>query len=271
MKTVFRKDLREVLAGYAMLAVSLVMLEIIAIAGYLMKNQKLTGTCLTMIVFALVIAAMYVLFTAGRSFLGNLRSKAYYEELEEAGISRRKAVLYKFLYVTAAFVLFAVAYLGILYADIAVSLRMFPESREEMRKLDMMNVLRDEGTASAKQIAATVFEYLTAGTVMVALVFFVVTTVMAYYFYGETSIISLFEGRPDRRKAEQACIWVFRFLLLGMVVFGSLREAGVIWQLGDVGVGITAWINVIALLILCPQAIRALREYEQSLRKDPEK
>ena len=26
-----------------------------------------------------------------------------------------------------------------------------------------------------------------------------------------------------------------------------------------------------ALLILCPQAIRALREYEQSLRKDPEK
>ncbi len=107
--------------------------------------------------------------------------------------------------------------------------------------------------------------------VSIALVFFVFTTVMAYYFYGETSIISLFEGRPDRQKAEQACIWVFRFLLLGMVVFGSLREAGVIWQLGDVGVGITAWINVIALLILCPQAIRALREYEQSLRKDPEK
>ena len=102
--------------------------------------------------------------------------------------------------------------------------------------------------------------------VSIALVFFVFTTVMAYYFYGETSIISLFEGRPDRRKAEQACIWVFRFLLLGMVVFGSLREAGVIWQLGDVGVGITAWINVIALLILCPQAIRALREYEQSIR-----
>jgi hypothetical protein len=25
-----------------------------------------------------------------------------------------------------------------------------------------------------------------------------------------------------------------------MVVFGSLREAGVIWQLGDVGVGLTA-------------------------------
>ena len=104
--------------------------------------------------------------------------------------------------------------------------------------------------------------------VSIALVFFVFTTVMAYYFYGETSIISFFEGRPDRRKAEKACIWVFRFLLLGMVVFGSLREAGVIWQLGDVGVGITAWINVIALLLLCPQAIRALKDYELTVNRE---
>jgi AGCS family alanine or glycine:cation symporter len=102
--------------------------------------------------------------------------------------------------------------------------------------------------------------------VSIALVFFVFTTVMAYYFYGETSIITLFEGHPERRKAERACIWVFRFVLLGMAVFGTLREAGVIWQLGDVGVGITAWINVIALLILCPRAIRALKEYEEEVR-----
>jgi len=41
----------------------------------------------------------------------------------------------------------------------------------------------------------------------------------------------------------------------------------VIWKLGDVGVGLTAWINVLALLILCPKAVRALRDYESSLRK----
>lgn len=103
--------------------------------------------------------------------------------------------------------------------------------------------------------------------VSIALMFFVFTTVMAYYFYGESSIMYIFAGRPERRKAERAAIWAFRFALLGMVVFGAVREAGVIWQLGDVGVGLTAWINVIALLILCPQAIRALREYEESLRK----
>ena len=104
--------------------------------------------------------------------------------------------------------------------------------------------------------------------VSIALVFFVFTTVMAYYFYGESSIMQIFAGRPDRRKTERLCIWIFRFSLLGMVVFGALREANVIWQLGDVGVGLTAWINVIVLLLLCPQAVRALREYESSLKKN---
>ena len=103
--------------------------------------------------------------------------------------------------------------------------------------------------------------------VSIALVFFVFTTVMAYYFYGESSIMQIFEGRPEKKRAERLCIWIFRFSLLGMVVFGALREANVIWQLGDVGVGLTAWINVIVLILLCPHAIKALREYESSLLK----
>ena len=104
--------------------------------------------------------------------------------------------------------------------------------------------------------------------VSIALVFFVFTTLMAYYFYGESSIVQIFAGRPGKLRAERLCIWIFRFTLLGMVVFGSLHEANVIWALGDVGVGLTAWINVVVLLLLCPQAIRALREYESSLKKN---
>jgi AGCS family alanine or glycine:cation symporter len=107
--------------------------------------------------------------------------------------------------------------------------------------------------------------------VSIALVFFVFTTVMAYYFYGETSIIQLFAGHPEKRKLEKTCIWAFRIALLGTVVFGALREADVIWQLGDIGVGMTAWINVVVLLILCPQAIKALREYETFVKNNPKK
>jgi AGCS family alanine or glycine:cation symporter len=99
------------------------------------------------------------------------------------------------------------------------------------------------------------------GFVSIALVFFVFTTLMAYYFYGESSIMYIFQGKP---RGEKAAIWCFRAGLLLMTVFGALKEANVIWQLGDIGVGVTAWINVIALLLLCPQAIKALREFEKT-------
>ncbi|MBP5504608.1 MAG: alanine:cation symporter family protein [Bacteroidales bacterium] len=104
--------------------------------------------------------------------------------------------------------------------------------------------------------------------VSIALVFFVFTTVMAYYFYGESSIIHIFSRRRNGSKGEKAAIWAFRLGLLAMVLLGAAREANIVWQLGDIGVGLTAWINVIALLILCPEAIRALKEYESSVKKD---
>ncbi|MBO4764585.1 MAG: alanine:cation symporter family protein [Bacteroidales bacterium] len=109
--------------------------------------------------------------------------------------------------------------------------------------------------------------------VSIALIFFVFTTLMAYYFYSETSIIYICREVARKRKMkysrklEDALIWAYRLLLLGAVVFGAVRETDVIWKLGDIGVGLVAWVNVVAILILGTVAIKALREYEQGLRK----
>ena len=51
--------------------------------------------------------------------------------------------------------------------------------------------------------------------------------------------------------------------MLAAVVFGAVREADVVWQLGDIGVGIMAWFTVISILILCPKAIKSLKEFEK--------
>ena len=99
--------------------------------------------------------------------------------------------------------------------------------------------------------------------VSIALIFFVFSTVMAYYFYCESSIFYLFRGKRSGSVGEKVTIWAYRVALLATVVFGALRETNVIWQLGDIGVGITAWVNVIALIILCPIALRDLKEYEK--------
>ena len=101
----------------------------------------------------------------------------------------------------------------------------------------------------------------------IVLVFFVFTTIMAYYFYIESGILYLFHrSRYAGTALETVSIWVLRFLLLGATVFGAVKEADAIWMLGDIGVGLMAWINVIALLVLCPQGIKALRDYERQLK-----
>ena len=97
--------------------------------------------------------------------------------------------------------------------------------------------------------------------VSVAMVFFVFSTIMAYYFYSESSIIYLFKGKNNRR--EKLVIRLLQAVMLASVVFGAVREADVVWQLGDIGVGLMAWFTVIAILILCPKAIQALKDFEK--------
>jgi len=98
--------------------------------------------------------------------------------------------------------------------------------------------------------------------ISIALIFFVFTTIMAYYFYCESAIIYLWRGREG--KGEKVLIFLMRVAILGSVMFGALKEADVIWQIGDIGVGICAWINVIAVLLLSPKVFRILKEYEKS-------
>ena len=97
--------------------------------------------------------------------------------------------------------------------------------------------------------------------VSVAMVFFVFSTIMAYYFYSESSIIYLFKGKDTRR--EKLVIRLLQAIMLASVVFGAVREADVVWQLGDIGVGLMAWFTVIAIIILCPKAIQALKDFEK--------
>ena len=99
--------------------------------------------------------------------------------------------------------------------------------------------------------------------ISIAMVFFAFSTIMAYYFHAESSILYLFHDRESRK--EKLAVRLLQAVMLAAVVFGAVREADLIWQLGDIGVGIMAWLTVIALLLLCPKAIRALREYEKSI------
>ena len=107
----------------------------------------------------------------------------------------------------------------------------------------------------------TVFAGFGSQFVSVAMVFFTYSTIMAYYFYAESSIIYLYRGKKSGH--EKLVIRIFQALMLASVVYGAVREADVVWQLGDIGVGLMAWGTLISIILLFPNAIKALREYEK--------
>ena len=103
-------------------------------------------------------------------------------------------------------------------------------------------------------------------SVAVALAFFAFTTIMAYYYYAETSIVYLF-GKGRR---EHVAVWILRFVIVLSVFYGSMKSAKAAWDLGDIGVGTMAWINVVAILLLSPKALKTLKSYEKQQKEGKE-
>lgn len=110
--------------------------------------------------------------------------------------------------------------------------------------------------------------------ISITLFFFAFTTIMAYYYYAETNIVYLFSKIAHRKKShaqqkrmEKTLIMGLRIAFLLAVFFGSIKEANVIWSLGDMGVGLMAWINIIAILLLSPKVFKTFRSYERQQRE----
>ena len=72
------------------------------------------------------------------------------------------------------------------------------------------------------------------------------------------------------RGGERVAVWVLRICSITAVFVASLQSSGLVWMLGDIGVGIMAWINVVAILLLSPKALRSLKEYERQKREGKE-
>lgn len=98
--------------------------------------------------------------------------------------------------------------------------------------------------------------------VAIALFFFAFTTLLAYGYYAETGVAYLFKNGKTRHTV----ITVTRLVFLGSVFAGTLSTVGEVWALGDIGVGLMAWLNVIAILLLSKTGLLTLKDYEDQLK-----
>ena len=113
------------------------------------------------------------------------------------------------------------------------------------------------GTGYTQAAMETVLPGFGAVFVAIALFFFAFTTVLAYYYIAETNLAYL-----TRSLRSEVLVFVLRVALIASALYGCVRTSDLAWGLGDIGVGIMAWLNIVAILALQKPALAALEDYE---------
>ena len=103
-----------------------------------------------------------------------------------------------------------------------------------------------------------------AGVVLaITIFFFAFSSVIGNYYYGESNIEFI--------KDSKIALNIFRVIVVGFVFFGSVAKVQLVWDLADVFMGIMAFINLIAILMLWKIAKKLLDNYQAQRKagKDP--
>ncbi|MBD1566483.1 alanine/glycine:cation symporter family protein [Vibrio sp. SA48] len=101
-----------------------------------------------------------------------------------------------------------------------------------------------------------------------ALFFFAFTTILAYYYIAETNIAYI-----RRTLKVNGLMFVLKVVIIATVFYGTVKTANLAWAMGDVGVGVMAWLNIVGILIIffmAKPAMAALRDYEEQQKQGVE-
>ena len=124
------------------------------------------------------------------------------------------------------------------------------------------------GPIYTQKAVETIFPAFGGAFVAIALFFFAFTTIMAYYYYAETNMAYLFKKGTNKN----VIFTLLKVAFLASTFYGAVKTADLAWGLGDIGVGVMAWLNIIAIIIIQKPALKALKDYEmqKAQGKDPQ-
>ncbi|MFB1296710.1 alanine/glycine:cation symporter family protein [Mycobacterium sp. pW049] len=134
------------------------------------------------------------------------------------------------------------------------------------------------GPAFAQAGFDTLWNGAGSSFIAISLAFFCFTTIVAYYYMAETNLRFIL-GRFATVNARflpgslgATMTMLLQGLILVAVTLGAVSTASDAWTLGDIGVGLMAWLNIIGILILQQPAYKALRDYEKQKKQglDPQ-
>ena len=100
--------------------------------------------------------------------------------------------------------------------------------------------------------------------IAVCIFLFAFSSIVGNYYYGQSNMEFLNLSKKGLN--------IFRIIVVGMVLFGSLVKVQIVWDLADLFMGIMAIINLVAITLLGKYAFAALEDYTKQKKagiKDP--
>ncbi len=88
----------------------------------------------------------------------------------------------------------------------------------------------------------------------VTLLFFAFTTILGWYYFGESNIMYLFGKKA---------LLPFRIIVVAAVVFGTTLSAQIVWDISDLFNALMVLPNLIAILLLSKVVVNKKKEFEQ--------
>ncbi|MEW6982907.1 alanine/glycine:cation symporter family protein [Colwelliaceae bacterium 6471] len=102
--------------------------------------------------------------------------------------------------------------------------------------------------------------------IAIALFFFAFTTILAYYFIAENNVYYI-----RRTFKIPALTFLLKVTIMSATFYGTVKAADVAWGMGDIGVGMMAWLNIIGIIIIffmSKPALKALKDYEEQQKQN---
>ncbi|MBG9758118.1 alanine:cation symporter family protein [Lysinibacillus sphaericus] len=89
--------------------------------------------------------------------------------------------------------------------------------------------------------------------IAIAIIFFAFSSIIGNYYYGESNIEFI--------NAHKGWMVMYRVLVLVMVMFGSVAQVQLVWNLADLFMGLMAFINIAIIMILGKIAFLVLDDF----------
>lgn len=94
--------------------------------------------------------------------------------------------------------------------------------------------------------------------VAIAVLMFGFACLLAYFYVANTNLLYLLDGRKGRVSK-----LTLKLGTMAIVFVGSIISATFVWAIGDIGLGLIAWVNLICLIFLFKIVRKVWKDYEE--------